>query len=440
MDNFINNFRVLLFLSCIVGSHASTEIFEVNKKVFIKHDEQIVTVFQKDHIRSKIFSLNAKSFHIPPPEAIKNLTVSSIKAEVVQYANQLTAEYNFRIEERFKQTCSYHTERSKRFIPIPFGIIAIAGATLLFYGIVMSVRNEIILDGLQRQLTEAQEQLNTVSTALYNLTNTFAEYQYVTKFKFDFNAYARTFEKTNYEFLNLLHSKKALRIDEIPETISRYFEDVTADDPQKKFYYLKLLSCEEQQIIVELTVADSIPSHTLHCHSYSDVGSFDDNVYTKFILPGLYCYHNDTCSTVDRNQCLKAEGHLQCTESAFFQCNCEINNIQQCQAKAQLAPPNFVHIDKTGNILTIATTATFYEIIKYNGNKIVRLVPESKIFSVTLNAEDRLKIGGIIVDGESEEPTFIARLFPDTFTMDPVPTTPPIPIEKKTKNSCQLFH
>uniref|UniRef100_A0AC35GQ60 Uncharacterized protein n=1 Tax=Panagrolaimus sp. PS1159 TaxID=55785 RepID=A0AC35GQ60_9BILA len=257
---------------------------------------------------------------------------------------------------------------------------------------VMSVRNEIILDGLQRQLTEAHEQLNTVSTALYNLTNTFAEYQYVTKFKFDFNTYARTFEKTNYEFLTLLHSKKALRIDEIPESISRYFQDVTTDNLQKKFYYLKLLSCEEEQIIVELTVADSIPSQTLHCHSYSDVGKFEDNVYTKFILPDLYCYYNGTCSTVDRNQCLKTEGQLQCTESAFFKCICEINNIQQCQAIAQLAPPNFVHIQKTGNVFTIATRATFYEIIKSNGNKVSRLVPESKIFSVTLNAEDRLKV------------------------------------------------
>uniref|UniRef100_A0A914QC83 Uncharacterized protein n=1 Tax=Panagrolaimus davidi TaxID=227884 RepID=A0A914QC83_9BILA len=321
------------------------------------------------------------------------------------------------------------SERSKRMIPIPLGVIVIGGAALMFYGIIMAVKYEVKLDSLQQQLKESQKDLNTVTMALNNITKDFLETKYLTDFKFEFNSYLSRYQETVHEFLILLYSGKAVTIESIPEELAKYFPVDDSTD-YEKFYFLRLIGCNGTRIFIELTVADSSIIHSLKCHSYSHAGYFKDNTYTQYELPFLYCYVNGSCSTVDQKQCLSYFSSLNCTEAAFFKCQCEINNVRKCQTKAKLVSDNFVNIQQMGNLYTIATTSVSYEIIKSNQKTITQQVPAAGIFSVLLNENEILKIGGVEIDGKSEKPTFIAKLFPDTFTVAPVPTIPELPTRK----------
>uniref|UniRef100_A0A914PUD4 Uncharacterized protein n=1 Tax=Panagrolaimus davidi TaxID=227884 RepID=A0A914PUD4_9BILA len=248
----------------------------------------------------------------------------------------------------------------------------------------MVIKYEVKLEALQKQLINTQNQLNAATIGLNNITKALAEDEYLTKLKFNLNEYVEKYLETFYEFMKILRSEKAVAIDKIPETFLKHFQGVK----NEAFFYLRYAGCKGKNVMIEMTVAEGSPSQIFDCFSYTHVGVFKNDLFSRYKLKSMYCYENGKCSHIDSKKCLVYRDTLNCTESAFYKCDCEVNNVETCPVETKLAPPNFVHIEK---------------------------------------CDDKIKIGGITVDGESENPTFIAQIYPDSFTVDPVPQVSQLP-------------
>uniref|UniRef100_A0A914PUA7 Uncharacterized protein n=1 Tax=Panagrolaimus davidi TaxID=227884 RepID=A0A914PUA7_9BILA len=112
---------------------------------------------------------------------------------------------------------------------------------------------------------------------------------------------------------------------------------------------------------------------------------------------------------------------MNCTTSAFLPCHCEPNFVETCAKHEELVGRDWIRVEENPKFVVIATTSKTYS-FETSLTKRTQMVPESGIFALCINENEKVEIGGHLIRGHSPQPTKILHIFNFTFEAPPVPT------------------
>uniref|UniRef100_A0AC34FUG9 Envelope protein n=1 Tax=Panagrolaimus sp. ES5 TaxID=591445 RepID=A0AC34FUG9_9BILA len=359
---------------------------------------------------------------IPMSDAIKNISKEYIRNEALKFANPLLEQSNEIVADAFENICDTNDHREKRFIitlPVIVIVAAVTGSVFALSSFMTSIQNQQDIRILSEEVKRIQQNMEKLTAAINNVDEMISNDRYLTKTKQEFEFHVSKIERALLKFMQILGSRKTVKLSELPEPLLKYFEKVgyTKNKFAEKLYLLRLKSCHRRSIVVEVIADETSGVDAIKCNKYSSMGFFDKNLFHQHVLPSIYCYNRKSgCSELDTNQCIPHLAAHNCTHTAFSPCTCEIKSINQCKIKSQHALNNFIQFETYDELTTVATTYKLYK-IQYPTKSVTKNVPSSGVFTLVINEEDFIKIGEYTIRGKSLKPTYIENIIDDTFVV-----------------------